>query len=90
MLMGVIFDVVGQLLRSYKVGLTHSILWSLLFLCCLWVLSMYRCRVLSWYDVLSSVLIVVIFDVWGINFRGPFSASIGFMHILVATAYMTK
>ena len=33
---------------------------------------------------LSLILVVEIFDVWGIDFVGPFSLSFGFEYILVA------
>jgi hypothetical protein len=39
---------------------------------------------------LNPILIVEIFDVWGINFMGPFPNSFGFLYILVAVDYMSK
>ena len=37
-----------------------------------------------------SVLNVEIFDVWGIDFMGPFPSSFGFMYILLAVDYVSK
>ncbi|XP_058213682.1 uncharacterized protein LOC131325434 [Rhododendron vialii] len=39
---------------------------------------------------LTSILIVEIFDVWGIDFMGPFPSSFGFEYILVAVDYVSK
>ena len=39
---------------------------------------------------LQSILIVEIFDVWGIDFMGPFPPSFGFEYILVAVDYVSK
>ena len=39
---------------------------------------------------LSSQLVVEIFDVWGIDFMGPFSPSFGNLYILVAVDYVSK
>ena len=39
---------------------------------------------------LSSQLVVEIFDVWGIDFMGPFPSSHGFTYILVAVDYVSK
>ncbi|KAK0585092.1 hypothetical protein LWI29_023341 [Acer saccharum] len=39
---------------------------------------------------LSSQLVVEIFDVWGIDFMGPFPSSHGFLYILVAVDYVSK
>ena len=39
---------------------------------------------------LNSVLEVEIFDVWGIDFMGPFSNSFGNQFILVAIDYVSK
>jgi len=39
---------------------------------------------------LSPILIVEVFDVWGIDFIGPFSPSFDFMYILVAVDYVSK
>ena len=38
---------------------------------------------------LSRILIVEIFDVWGIDFMGPFSNSFGYLYILVVD-YVSK
>ena len=39
---------------------------------------------------LTPILVVEIFDVWGIDFMGPFPASFGFKYILVVVDYMSK
>ncbi|MBY3555987.1 transposase family protein, partial [Modestobacter lapidis] len=39
---------------------------------------------------LNPILIVEIFDVWGIDFMGPFPISHGFEYILVAVDYVSK
>ena len=39
---------------------------------------------------LSPILVVEIFDVWEIDFMGPFSSSFGFEYILVAVDYVSK
>ena len=39
---------------------------------------------------LLPILIVEIFDVWGIDFMGPFPPSFGFTYILVAVDYVSK
>ncbi|KAK0597787.1 hypothetical protein LWI29_028591 [Acer saccharum] len=38
----------------------------------------------------SSQLVVEIFDLWGIDFMGPFPSSHGFLYILVAVDYVSK
>jgi len=39
---------------------------------------------------LNPILIVEIFDVWGIDFMGPFPLSFGHLYILVAVDYVSK
>jgi hypothetical protein len=39
---------------------------------------------------LNPILIVEIFDVWGIDFMGPFPNSFGYLYILVVVDYVTK
>jgi hypothetical protein len=39
---------------------------------------------------LKPILIVEIFDVWGIDFMGPFPLSFGHLYILVAVDYVSK
>jgi hypothetical protein len=39
---------------------------------------------------LNSILIIEIFDVWGIDFMGPFPNSFGYLYILVAVDYVSK
>jgi hypothetical protein len=39
---------------------------------------------------INPILIVEIFDVWDIDFMGPFPNSFGFLYILVAMDYVSK
>ena len=39
---------------------------------------------------LNPILVVEIFDVWGIDFMGPFPTSFGHEYILVAVDYVSK
>jgi hypothetical protein len=39
---------------------------------------------------LNPILIVEIFDVWGIDFMGPFPNSFGYLYILVTVDYVSK
>jgi hypothetical protein len=39
---------------------------------------------------LNPILIVEIFDVWGIDFIGPFPNSFGYLYILVVVDYVSK
>ncbi|XP_038695435.1 uncharacterized protein LOC119992714 [Tripterygium wilfordii] len=39
---------------------------------------------------LNSILVVEMFDVWGIDFMGPFPPSFGYTYILVAVDYVSK
>jgi len=39
---------------------------------------------------LNPILEVEIFDVWGINFMGPFSSSVGNQYILIEVDYVSK
>ncbi|CAL2256064.1 unnamed protein product [Prunus armeniaca] len=39
---------------------------------------------------LKNILFVEIFDVWGIDFMGPFPSSFGYTYILVAVDYVSK
>jgi hypothetical protein len=39
---------------------------------------------------LNPILIVEIFDIWGIDFMGPFPPSFGFKYILVGVDYVSK
>jgi hypothetical protein len=38
----------------------------------------------------NPILTIEIFDVWGIDFMGPFSNSFGYLYILVAVDYVSK
>ena len=38
----------------------------------------------------TSILVVEIFDVWGIDFMGPFLSSYGKLYILLAVDYVSK
>jgi len=40
--------------------------------------------------LISPILIVEIFDVWAIDFMGPFAPSFGFVYILVVVDYVSK
>ena len=39
---------------------------------------------------LHGVLVVELFDVWGIDFMGPFPSSFGNLYILLAVYYISK
>lgn len=39
---------------------------------------------------LNNILVVELFDVWGIDFMGPFPSSSGYTYILVAVDYVSK
>ena len=39
---------------------------------------------------LNAILVVEIFNVWGIDFMGPFPISHGYQYILVAIDYVSK
>ena len=39
---------------------------------------------------LQGILVVQIFDVWGIDFMGPFPLSFGIIYILLAVDYVSK
>ena len=39
---------------------------------------------------LNSILVVDLFDVWGIDFMGPFPTSLGYLYILVGVGYVSK
>ena len=39
---------------------------------------------------LNPILIIELFDVWGIDFMGPFPPSFGYLYILVAVDYVSK
>jgi hypothetical protein len=39
---------------------------------------------------LNPILVIEIFDCWGIDFMGPFPPSFGFLYILVAVYYVSK
>ena len=39
---------------------------------------------------LSSILVVDLFDVWAINFIGPFPSLFGYIYILVGVDYVSK
>ena len=38
----------------------------------------------------SSMIFCEIFDVWGIDFMGPFPSSFGYIYILLAVDYISK
>ena len=39
---------------------------------------------------LNPILVVELFDVWGIDFMGPFPTSLGYTYILVGVDYVSK
>ena len=39
---------------------------------------------------LNPILVVDVFDVWGIDFMGPFPTSFGYLYILVGVDYVSK
>ena len=39
---------------------------------------------------LNPIIVIEIFDCWGIDFIGPFSPSFGFVYILVTVDYVSK
>ena len=39
---------------------------------------------------LEGILVVQIFDVWGIDFMGPFPSSFGNIYILLTADYVSK
>ena len=39
---------------------------------------------------LNPILVVELFDVWGIDLMGPFPTSFGYAYILVGVDYMSK
>ena len=39
---------------------------------------------------MSPILIIELFDVWGIDFMGPFPSSFGHLYILLAVDYVSK
>ena len=39
---------------------------------------------------LNPILVVDLFDVWGIDFMGPFTSSFGYIYILVGVDYVSK
>jgi len=39
---------------------------------------------------LNTILVITIFDCWGIDFMGPFPPSFGFLYILIAVDYVSK
>ncbi|KAL4383932.1 hypothetical protein GQ457_15G019170 [Hibiscus cannabinus] len=41
-------------------------------------------------DALQNILEVELFDVWGIDFMGPFPSSFGNLYILLAVDYVSK
>ena len=51
-----------------------------------------RLRKLSCHHMmpLNPILVVDLFDVWGIDFMGPFPMSFGYSYILVGVDYVSK
>ena len=42
------------------------------------------------YDTLNPILEIELFDVWGIDFMGPFPNSFGNQYMLVVVDYVSK
>ena len=40
--------------------------------------------------LLNPILVIELFDCWGIDFMGPFPSSFGYLYILVAVDYVSK
>ena len=53
-------------------------------------MSKIRENLSSSHDASDPVLIVYLFDVWGIEFMGPFPSSFGYIYILVGVDYVSK
>ena len=70
--------------------------WSTLFRDCYeWVKHYDRCQRMSNINKrnempLQGILVVQIFDVWGIDFMGPFPPSFGNLYILLVMDYVSK
>ena len=45
-----------------------------------------RCHMIP----LNQILVVDLFDVWGIDFMGPFPSSLRYLYILVGVDYVSK
>ena len=39
---------------------------------------------------LNPIMVIELFDVWGIDFIGPFPTSFGYIHILLGVDYVSK
>ena len=48
--------------------------------------KIYHCHMMP----LSPIFVVDLFDVWGIDFTGPFLFSFGYIYILVGVDYVSK
>jgi len=48
--------------------------------------SILKCHMMP----LNPIIVIEIFDCWGIDFMGPFPPSFGFLYILVAVDYVSK
>ena len=42
------------------------------------------------HDATSPILVIEVFDCWGIDFMGPFPPSFGYLYILLAVDYVSK
>ena len=80
---------------------THKILqagfyWSTIFKDCFeWVKLCDQCQrmgnISKKHEIpLQGILVVQLFDVWGIYFMGPFPSSFGNLYILLAVDYVSK
>ena len=87
MLVVVTLEAIEQLLKFCKVGSFCPLYLEML------IISVLRGSIVNVrVDMirLSSILIDDIFDVWGIDFMGPFPPSFGFVYIFVAMDYVSK
>ena len=89
----------GGHFSGYKT--THKILqlgfyWPSIFKDCFeWVKLCDQCQRMGSISTrhempLQGILVVQLFDVWGIDFMGPFTSSFGNLYILLAMDYVSK
>ena len=75
---------------------THKILklgfyWPTIFKDCFeWVKLCDQCQRMGNEMPLQGILVVQLFDVWGIDFMGPFPSSFGNLYILLVVDYVSK
>ena len=70
--------------------LAYFVSWRSCLLPILWLLSIIR-EISRWNKIsLNPILVVEIFNVWGIDFMDPFPTSHGYQYILVIVDYVSK